>query len=95
VNKAAKHERVLLLLPGLDIGRAQEVVRTLAKHLVSDECTPVVRSILGGGPLLNDLKAQGSPVETLHLPRHRFVAFPWYVADMVRYPSAKTGTGRS
>ena len=42
MDKAAKHERVLLLLPGLDIGGAQEVVRTLAKHLVSDECTPVV-----------------------------------------------------
>jgi hypothetical protein len=41
VDKAAKHERVLLLLPNLHIGGAQEVVRTLAKHLVSDGCTPL------------------------------------------------------
>ena len=95
MRQTIEQARLLLPLPDLHIGGAQEVVRTMAKHLVSDECTPVVCSVFGGGPLLNDLRAQGTPVEVFYLPRHRFLAFPWYVADMVRYPSAKTSTVRS
>jgi glycosyltransferase involved in cell wall biosynthesis len=77
--------RVLQVLPGLSIGGAQEVVRTLVKHMASDGCMTGVCSLFGGGPLFDDLVEQGTQVvEVLSVPRHRFLAFPWYVADMIR-----------
>jgi glycosyltransferase involved in cell wall biosynthesis len=76
--------RVLLVLPNLYIGGSQEAVRMLAKHLASDHCMPVVCSLFDGGPLLEELSADKIQVEVLHLPRRHFLAFPWYVADMVR-----------
>jgi glycosyltransferase involved in cell wall biosynthesis len=83
-NMADTQLRVLLVLPNLHIGGSQEAVRTLAQHLAADGCSPVVCSLFAGGPLLDDLAKQGTPVEVLRLPRHRFVALPWYVADMLR-----------
>jgi glycosyltransferase involved in cell wall biosynthesis len=74
---------VLLVLPNLYVGGTQEAVRTLAKYLASDHCRPVVCSLFDGGPLWDDLVGQGTQVEVLSLPRHRFLAFPWFVADMV------------
>jgi len=44
----------------------------------------VVCSLFDGGPLFDGLVQQGTQVEVLSLPRHRFLAFPWFVADMVR-----------
>ena len=76
--------RVLLVLPNLYIGGSQESVRTLARHLATQGCMPVVCALFDGGPLMNDLLRQGTPVEVLSLARHRFVDFPRFVADMAR-----------
>jgi glycosyltransferase involved in cell wall biosynthesis len=76
--------RVLLVLPNLQIGGSQEAVRTLAKYLPSQNCLPVVCALFDGGPLVSDLKLQGTQVEVLSLPRHRFFALPWFITDMAR-----------
>jgi glycosyltransferase involved in cell wall biosynthesis len=75
---------VLLTLNNLYIGGSQESVRTLAKYLSSDRCTPVICALFDGGPLCDDLVEQGLNVEVLHLRRRPFLAFPWYVVDMIR-----------
>ncbi|MCC6170077.1 MAG: glycosyltransferase [Caldilineaceae bacterium] len=76
--------RVAILLPNLQIGGAQEVARTLAKHLASDRCTPIVCALFADGPLLHDLAQQGSQVKVLYLSRRSVLALPWFLADLIR-----------
>ena len=52
---------VMQLILNLDIGGAQQVVRTLAKYLDSDQCTPVVCSFQDG-PLRKEIEQLGIPV---------------------------------
>jgi glycosyltransferase involved in cell wall biosynthesis len=84
VNNNDVELKVGMILPNLYIGGAQEVVRTLAKYLASDRCVPIVCALFDGGPLLDDLVQQGTQVEVLYLSRRPILAFPWYVADMIR-----------
>jgi glycosyltransferase involved in cell wall biosynthesis len=74
---------VMQIILNLDIGGAQEVVRTLVEHLASDTCRPVVCTF-DDGPLRHDIERLGIEVEILPRRRHSVLAFPLFVADMVR-----------
>jgi glycosyltransferase involved in cell wall biosynthesis len=78
-----KKPKVLQVIGNLEIGGAQEVVRTLVTYLATLNCTPVVCS-LRDGPLRRDIEQQGIKVEVVDLPRHSVVAFPLFLVDMVR-----------
>lgn len=66
--------RVLQVVRNLDIGGAQEVVRTLARNLQEEGHMAVVCT-LRDGPLRSDLEALGVPVEVVR-PRARSVLSP-------------------
>lgn len=74
---------VLQLIGNLDIGGAQEVVRTLAKYLAQCGCRPVVATFKDG-PLRHEIERLGIPVEILPSRRYSIVAFPLFVRDMLR-----------
>ena len=72
------------LILNLDIGGAQQVVRTLVKYLqASEQCTPVVCTFRDG-PLRPEIEQLGIPVEVLPQRKHSIVALPLFVLDMVR-----------
>jgi glycosyltransferase involved in cell wall biosynthesis len=74
---------VLQVILNLDVGGAQEVVRTLVKHLASEECIPIVCTFKDG-PLRQEIETLGVKVEFLPPRRHSVWAFPWFIADMFR-----------
>jgi len=74
---------VMQIILNLDIGGAQEVVRTLVEYLASDDCLPVVCSFKDG-PLRQDIERLGIRVEVLPPRRYSIVAFPLFVVDMIR-----------
>lgn len=67
----------------LDIGGAQEVVRTLVEYLASGDCTPVVCTFRDG-PLRQDIERLGITVEVLPPRRYSIVALPLCIFDMIR-----------
>jgi glycosyltransferase involved in cell wall biosynthesis len=71
------------IIGNLDIGGAQEVVRTLVAYLASDDCTPVVCTFRDG-PLRQDIERLGIMVEVLPPRRYSIVALPLFIFDMVR-----------
>ncbi len=75
--------KVMHLILNLDVGGAQEVVRTLVEHLASAECQPVVCTFKDG-PLRQDIERAGIKVEVLPGRRYSIMAFPLFVADMIR-----------
>ena len=75
--------KLLQVISNLEIGGAQEVVRTLVAYLAELDCVPVVCTFRDG-PLRRDIEQQGFQVEVLALPRHSIVAFPLFIVDMVR-----------
>lgn len=75
--------KVLQIIINLEIGGAQEIVRTLVEHLAASDCTPVVCTFKDG-PLRRDIEQLGIKVEVLDLPRHSVVALPLFLIDMVR-----------
>jgi glycosyltransferase involved in cell wall biosynthesis len=74
---------VMQIIGNLDIGGAQEVVRTLVAYLASDDCTPVVCTFRDG-PLRQDIERLGIMVEVLPPRRYSIVALPLFIFDMVR-----------
>ena len=82
--------RVMQIISNLDIGGAQEVVRTLAKYLVEDGHKPIVCT-LKDGPLRQDIERMGIPVEVLPGRKHSVVALPYFIADMLRLRRALIG----
>lgn len=78
-----KKPKVLQVIGNLEIGGAQEVVRTLVAYLAVLDCAPVVCT-LRDGPLRRDIEQQGFQVEVLDLPRHSVVVFPLFIVDMLR-----------
>lgn len=74
---------VMQIILNLDTGGAQEVVRTLAEYLASEDCLPVVCSFRDG-PLRQDIQRLGIKVEVLPSRRYSIVAFPLFVVDMIR-----------
>ena len=75
--------KILQVIGNLEIGGAQEVVRTLVAYLAELNCVPVVCT-LRDGPLRRDIEQQGVQVEVLGLRRHSVVAFPMFLVDIVR-----------
>jgi glycosyltransferase involved in cell wall biosynthesis len=74
---------VMQVTPNLEIGGAQETVRTLATHLPIVGCPTVVCSF-GGGPLTTDIERLGVPIEFLPPRRHSVLALPAFVIEMAR-----------
>jgi len=74
---------VMEVTPNLEIGGAQETVRTLAEHLPTVGCRTVVCSF-GGGPLADDIERLGVPIEFLPSRRHSALALPAFLVEMVR-----------
>jgi len=72
---------VLQVIANLDIGGAQEVVRTLSEGLVESGCPTVVCSFKDG-PLRAQIEQLGIPVEVLPQRRYSILAFPFYVREM-------------
>ena len=74
---------VMQIILDLDIGGAQEVVRTLVEYLASDDCTPIVCTFKDG-PLRQDIERLGIAVEVLPPRRYGIVALPLFIFDMIR-----------
>ena len=74
--------RVMQTVSDLDIGGAQEVVRTLAEHLAEIGCIPVVCAFKDG-PLRKEIERKGIPVEVLPERRYSILAFPLFVWEML------------
>jgi len=69
------------VIVNLDIGGAQEVVRTLSEELLESGCPTVVCSFKDG-PLRARIEQLGIPVEVLPQRRYSILAFPFYVREM-------------
>jgi glycosyltransferase involved in cell wall biosynthesis len=74
---------VLQVVANLDVGGAQEVVRTLARFLPDYGCRPVVVT-LRDGALRGPIEELGVPVEVLPGRRHSLVASPRAVPELAR-----------
>lgn len=75
--------RVLQWVDNLDIGGAQEVVRTLSEHLVMAGCTVTVAT-LRDGPLRGDMEAAGIPVVVLPERRSAITNPVAFAGEMTR-----------
>lgn len=84
---------VLLVVPNLDIGGAQQSALTLARALPGAGLRAAVATFRDG-PLRAELDEAGVPVEVLPRRRHPVVALPWFVADMLRLRRALLDTVR-
>jgi glycosyltransferase involved in cell wall biosynthesis len=73
---------VMQVIVNLDIGGAQEVVRTLSEELTESGCPTVVCSFKDG-PLRAQIEREGIPVEVLPQRRYSILAFPFYVCEML------------
>ena len=74
---------VMQVISDLNIGGAQEVVRTLVEYLAAGDCQPIVCTFKDG-PLRQDIEKLGIKVEVLPARRHSILAFPLFVLDMIR-----------
>jgi len=74
---------VMQIVSNLDIGGAQEVVRTLAENLEKIGCRSVVVTFKDG-PLRTNIEHLGIPVEILPSRQHDITALPNFLKDMLR-----------
>ncbi|MEO8509639.1 MAG: glycosyltransferase [Chloroflexota bacterium] len=74
---------VLQVVANLDIGGAQEVVRTLSRFLPEFGCRPVVVT-LRDGPLRGEIERTGVAVEVLPGRRHSLVRSVCAIPELVR-----------
>jgi glycosyltransferase involved in cell wall biosynthesis len=74
---------VLQVTPNLEIGGAQENLRTMARYFPVAGCRTVVCSF-EDGPLRADIEHLGVPVEVLPGRRHRAIALPLFALEMRR-----------
>jgi glycosyltransferase involved in cell wall biosynthesis len=81
---------VMQTIDNLDIGGGQEVVHTLVKYLLSDECQPMVCTFKDG-PLRQNIEQLGIKVEVLPQRRYSIIALPWFILDMLRIWRLLTG----
>lgn len=79
----ANQFRVMQIIRNLDIGGAQEVVRTLAVHLQAGGC-PVLVVSFKDGPLRTEIERLGIPVAVLPNRRFSVLALPLFVLDLLR-----------
>jgi glycosyltransferase involved in cell wall biosynthesis len=73
---------VMQIIRNLDIGGAQEVVRTLAAYLPAAGCRVVVCTFKDG-PLREEIERLGVPVVVLPDRRHSVVALPKFIREML------------
>ncbi len=78
---------VMQVVSNLNIGGAQEVVRTLAEHLAAAGCNPVVCAFQDG-PLRQEIERLGIPVEILPARRYGVVALPLFVTELFQMRQA-------
>ena len=69
------------VISNLDIGGAQEVVRTLSAYL-AERGSPTVVCTFRDGPLRNEIEAMGIPVEVLPGRHHSFLSLPKFLKEM-------------
>ncbi len=74
--------KVMQLISNLEIGGAQEVVRTLAENLNKAGCVSVVCTFKDG-PLRAEIEKMGIPVEILPERRHSIVAFFGFIKEVL------------
>jgi glycosyltransferase involved in cell wall biosynthesis len=75
--------KVMQIILNLDIGGAQEVVRTLVEYLASDDCELIVCTFKDG-PLRQAIEQIGGTVKILPERGHSIISFPGFIADMRR-----------
>jgi glycosyltransferase involved in cell wall biosynthesis len=78
------------VIANLEIGGAQEVVRTLSEELMASGCPTVVCSFKDG-PLRAQIESLNIPVEILPQRRYSILAFPFYVREMLNIRRALVG----
>jgi glycosyltransferase involved in cell wall biosynthesis len=83
MTPAARAHPVLLVTPNLDVGGAQENLRTMAQHLAS-AARPVVVCTFADGPVRSDLERAGVRVEILPGRRHPVTSLPLFLLEMYR-----------
>ena len=76
--------KVMQIVNDLDVGGAQEVVRTLVENLSLLGCTPVVCAFKDG-PLRQDIEALGIPVEILPERRYSVFSLPSFLYEIIGY----------
>lgn len=74
---------VMHIILNLEIGGAQEVVRTLVQYLASDNCTPIVCSFKDG-PLRQTIEQLGIKVEILPERRYSVISFPQFILEIIQ-----------
>lgn len=75
--------RVMLLVSNLEIGGAQEIVRTLSEHFLKEGLQPVVCAFKDG-PLRSEIERFGIPVEIVPDRRYSVVALPRFIKELIR-----------
>lgn len=75
--------RIMQVVSDLEVGGAQEVVRTLAEFLNRVGCETVVCTFRDG-PLRAQIEKQGIPVEVLPERRHSVIALPLFIIEMLQ-----------
>jgi glycosyltransferase involved in cell wall biosynthesis len=74
---------VMQVTPNLEIGGAQENLRTMAKYLPRAGC-PTLVCTFGDGPLRREIEKLDVPVEALPTRRYSAIALPLFTAEMIR-----------
>jgi glycosyltransferase involved in cell wall biosynthesis len=77
-----KSIRVMHVTLNLDIGGAQEALRTLAKQMAEKGHQPVVCSFKDG-PLRTEIEGAGIPVEILPERHYSFLALPQFILEWI------------
>ncbi|MEJ2512927.1 MAG: glycosyltransferase [Anaerolineales bacterium] len=76
--------RVMQVVSNLDVGGAQEVVRTLAENLSKIGVVSVVCTFKDG-PLRQDIEALGIPVEILPERRYSVISLLSFIKENLEY----------
>jgi glycosyltransferase involved in cell wall biosynthesis len=74
---------VMHIILNLKRDGAQQVVRTLAEYLTTEDCIPVVCAFQDG-PMRSDIERLGVKVELLPPRRYSIFVFPLFVVDLIR-----------
>jgi len=91
---AGRPIRVLHVIANLDVGGAQEVVRSLVPRLKSEGCDPLVVA-LRDGPLRSDLERAGVPVRIVQGRRRSLAGDPRAITELLRIRSELAGIVRN
>lgn len=79
--------RIMLIISNLQIGGAQEVVRTLSEYFPEKGHQTVVCTF-EDGPLRKEIERSGIPVEILPARKHSIISLPSFIMDMLHIRKA-------